>query len=126
MGRREPSRIPATDSEYLRARAQHRTLALSLWRRHLRQPPRREGLSTTNTGARSTWCGGPAGERKEQYRHGERTKAAIAERQGFSTLLICCAGLSGLAGVTRNSAPALGSSPRAGFGTLCERTGYFT
>jgi hypothetical protein len=31
--------------------------------------------------------GGPPGERNGQYRHGERTKAAIAERQKFSTLL---------------------------------------
>ena len=31
--------------------------------------------------------GGPAGERNGQYRHGERTKAAIAERQKFGALL---------------------------------------
>ena len=31
--------------------------------------------------------GGPPGERNLQYRHGERTKAAIAERQKFSALL---------------------------------------
>jgi hypothetical protein len=31
--------------------------------------------------------GGPAGKRNGQYRHGERTKGAIAERQKFSTLL---------------------------------------
>jgi hypothetical protein len=31
--------------------------------------------------------GGPPGERNGQYRHGERTKAAIAERQKFSALL---------------------------------------
>src|SRR5262245_53695176 len=31
--------------------------------------------------------GGPSGERNGQYRHGERTKAAIAERQKFSALL---------------------------------------
>jgi hypothetical protein len=31
--------------------------------------------------------GGPPGERNGQYRHGERTKAAIAEQQKFSTLL---------------------------------------
>jgi hypothetical protein len=29
----------------------------------------------------------PAGERNGQYRHGERTKTAIAERQKFSALL---------------------------------------
>jgi hypothetical protein len=29
---------------------------------------------------------GPPGERNGQYRHGERTKAAIAERQKFSAL----------------------------------------
>ena len=31
--------------------------------------------------------GGPNGKRNGQYRHGERTKAAIAERQKFSALL---------------------------------------
>ena len=31
--------------------------------------------------------GAPAGERNGQYRHGERTKAAIADRQKFSALL---------------------------------------
>src|SRR5262249_59109815 len=31
--------------------------------------------------------GGPPGKRNGQYRHGERTKAAIAERRGFSALL---------------------------------------
>src|SRR5262249_10808922 len=32
-------------------------------------------------------AGGPPGERNGQYRRGERTKAAIAERQKFSALL---------------------------------------
>jgi hypothetical protein len=31
--------------------------------------------------------GGPSGERNGQYRHGERTKGAIAERQKFNALL---------------------------------------
>ncbi len=31
--------------------------------------------------------GAPPGERNGQYRHGERTKAAIVERQKFSALL---------------------------------------
>ena len=31
--------------------------------------------------------GGPSGERNGQYRHGERTKAAIAEGKKFSGLL---------------------------------------
>jgi hypothetical protein len=31
--------------------------------------------------------GAPPGKRNAQYRHGERTKAAIAERQKFSALL---------------------------------------
>ena len=31
--------------------------------------------------------GAPPGERNGQYRHGERTKAAIAKRQRFSALL---------------------------------------
>jgi hypothetical protein len=31
--------------------------------------------------------GGPPGKRNGQYRHGERTKTAIAEQQKFSALL---------------------------------------
>jgi hypothetical protein len=31
--------------------------------------------------------GGPRGEQNGQYRHGERTKTAIAERRKFSALL---------------------------------------
>jgi hypothetical protein len=31
--------------------------------------------------------GGPPGKRNGQYRHGERTKAAISEQQKFSALL---------------------------------------
>ena len=31
--------------------------------------------------------GGPSGERNGQYRHSERTKAAIAEQRKFSALL---------------------------------------
>jgi hypothetical protein len=31
--------------------------------------------------------GGPPGERNGQYRHGDRTKAAIAEQRKFSALL---------------------------------------
>jgi len=31
--------------------------------------------------------GGPPGKRNGQYRHGERTKAAIAEQRKFSALL---------------------------------------
>jgi hypothetical protein len=39
--------------------------------------------------------GGPPGKRKGQYRHGERTKAAIAEQRKFSALLkMLRAGLS--------------------------------
>src|SRR5262252_5164268 len=41
--------------------------------------------SFTRSGASSS--GGPPGERNGQYRHGERTKAAIAEHRKFSALL---------------------------------------
>jgi hypothetical protein len=34
-----------------------------------------------------TPSGGPPGERNGQYRHGERTKATIAEQRKFSALL---------------------------------------
>jgi hypothetical protein len=38
---------------------------------------------------------GPPGKRNEQYRHGERTMAAIAEQRKFSALLkMLCAGLT--------------------------------
>jgi len=44
-------------------------------------------------GARGS--GAPAGERNGQYRHGERTKTAIAEQRKFSALLkILRAGLT--------------------------------
>ena len=36
---------------------------------------------------RKSGSGGPHRERNGQFRHGERTKAAIAERQKFSALL---------------------------------------
>jgi hypothetical protein len=64
---------------------------------------RREGLRIESIATRSTPCrspatkkercrlhggasgsGGPCGERNGQYRHGERTKTAIAEQQKFS------------------------------------------
>jgi hypothetical protein len=34
-----------------------------------------------------TGSGGPSGERNGQFRHGERTKGAIAEQRRFSALL---------------------------------------
>jgi hypothetical protein len=37
--------------------------------------------------ANARGSGAPAGERNGQYRHGERTKAAIAEQRKFSALL---------------------------------------
>ena len=37
--------------------------------------------------ASKSGSGGPPGKRNGQYRHGERTKAAIAERPKFSALL---------------------------------------
>jgi hypothetical protein len=39
------------------------------------------------TGDDPRYLGAPSGKRNGQYRHGERTKAAIAERQKFSALL---------------------------------------
>jgi hypothetical protein len=36
---------------------------------------------------RPSLAGSPPGERNGQYRHGERTKAAIAERRKFNALL---------------------------------------
>ena len=38
-------------------------------------------------GGGASGSGGPSGERNGQYRHGERTQTAIAERRKFSALL---------------------------------------
>ena len=50
-----------------------------------RSPATKKGRCRLHGGARGS--GAPAGERNGQYRHGERTKAAIAEQQKFSALL---------------------------------------
>jgi len=50
-----------------------------------RSPATKKGRCRLHGGARGS--GGPPGERNGQYRHGERTKTAIAERQKFSVLL---------------------------------------
>src|SRR5438445_13417183 len=50
-----------------------------------RSPATKKGRCRLHGGARGS--GGPPGERNGQYRDGERTKAAIAERQKFTTLL---------------------------------------
>jgi hypothetical protein len=50
-----------------------------------RSPATKKGRCRLHGGASGS--GGPPGERNGQYRHGERTKTAIAERQKFSALL---------------------------------------
>ena len=56
-----------------------------------RSPATKKGRCRLHGGARGS--GGPPGKRNGQYRHGERTKVAIAERQKFSALLkMLCAG----------------------------------
>ncbi|HKA77517.1 MAG TPA: HGGxSTG domain-containing protein [Pseudolabrys sp.] len=50
-----------------------------------RSPATKKGRCRLHGGARGS--GGPSGERNGQYRHGERTQTAIAERQRFSALL---------------------------------------
>ena len=50
-----------------------------------RSPATKKGRCRLHGGASGS--GGPAGERNGQYRHGERTKTAIAEQQKFSALL---------------------------------------
>jgi len=50
-----------------------------------RSPATKKGRCRLHGGASGS--GGPPGERNGQYRHGERTKAAIAEQQKFSALL---------------------------------------
>ena len=48
-------------------------------------PSKPEGDCRLHGGAKGS--GGPPSERNGQYRHGERTKAAIAEQRKFSALL---------------------------------------
>jgi hypothetical protein len=50
-----------------------------------RSPATKKGRCRLHGGASGS--GGPPGNRNGQYCHGERTKAAIAERQKFSALL---------------------------------------
>ena len=50
-----------------------------------RSPATKKGRCRLHGGAAGS--GGPPGEPNGQYRHGERTNAAIAERQKFSALL---------------------------------------
>ena len=50
-----------------------------------RSPATTKGRCRLHGGARCS--GGPPGKQNGQYRHGERTKAAIAERQKFRALL---------------------------------------
>jgi hypothetical protein len=47
----------------------------------------REALPVSRLRGGASGGGGPPGKRHGQYRHGERTKAAIAERRKFSALL---------------------------------------
>ena len=53
--------------------------------RPCRSPATKKGRCRLHGGARCS--GGPPGKQNGQYRHGERTKAAIAERQKFRALL---------------------------------------
>src|SRR5262249_44424541 len=50
-----------------------------------RSPATKKGRCRLHGGAGGS--GGPPGKRNGQYRHGERTKGAIAERRKFSALL---------------------------------------
>jgi hypothetical protein len=50
-----------------------------------RSPARKKGRCRLHGGASGS--GGPPSKRNGQYRHGERTKAAIAEQRKFSALL---------------------------------------
>jgi hypothetical protein len=47
----------------------------------------REALPVSRLHGGASGGGGPPRKRHGQYRHGERTKAAIAERRKFSALL---------------------------------------
>jgi hypothetical protein len=47
----------------------------------------RQALPTLSIARGANGSGAPPGKRNGQYRHGERTKGTIAERQKFSALL---------------------------------------
>jgi hypothetical protein len=47
----------------------------------------REALPVSRLHGGANGSDGPSGKRNGQYRHGERTKAAIAEQRKFSALL---------------------------------------
>jgi hypothetical protein len=53
----------------------------------LRDPAISAGTDRCRLHGGASGSGDPPGERNGQYRHGERTKGAIAERQKFSALL---------------------------------------
>ena len=56
--------------------------------RRWQEPPHARGIrSRRRSHDGASGSGGPPGKRNGQYRHGERTKAAIAERQKSSGLL---------------------------------------
>jgi hypothetical protein len=59
--------------------------ALTMSGKPCRSPATKKGRCRSHRGAPGS--GGPSGKRNGQYRHGERTKAAIAARQKFSALL---------------------------------------
>jgi len=53
--------------------------------RPCRSPATKKGRCRLHGGANGS--GGPSGKHNRQYRHGERTKAAIAEQRKFGALL---------------------------------------
>jgi len=83
-----PSSIPAhgaDDKSPARLQTARQCGARTKSGRPCRSPETKKGRCRLHGGASGS--GGPSGERNGQYRHGERTKAAIAEQQKFSALL---------------------------------------
>jgi hypothetical protein len=76
-GRQEPTAVAISESPSVRSGTRSG--------KPCRSPATEKGRCRLHGGARGS--GGPPGKRNGQYRHGERTKAAIAERQKFSALL---------------------------------------
>src|SRR5262245_41033249 len=88
-GHQKMSSEPMNATERTQQPAQFQTArqcgALTKSGKPCRSPATKKGRCRLHGGARGS--GGPPGKRNGQYRHGERTKAAIAEQKKFSALL---------------------------------------
>jgi hypothetical protein len=85
-GKRLSHRNSSTPMAIQSAQRSTSTAALNI-HLHPKQGMARDTRATEVLYGGASGSGGPPGKRNGQYRHGERTKAAIAEQQKFSALL---------------------------------------